>query len=360
MSYMWAEEIVEVSASYAKARGLSKDECAKLLNAQLDVPDSVIRSRYATYSAERNLAMKKYAVTKIELSHSGIISANEQAIVKKCHPDFVVKLPSQQARPHSLAACMRKINRVILKKRAPFNAKLVSIGGDYTHEVPACTQGEVVHCCTPAGINAVDAKDATREVQRQAKMRRMLKDPDTPADVKDRVKDFFDGGPKWRCNNMTQHCKVPADILMSCHVYDMTLENYVAAMSAHNANIVVGAMLYHPDMETKSQGKLDSVAGYWKRFGFNHQLITSLGQSASYSIWEKRGDTIDFVMKFGIMLHIKPASPAKLHWRSSGNRFIVNGYKYNPRPGTASGSNLSPEVFSYPAEPFKRALAYAL
>uniref|UniRef100_A0AAU7YRT5 Methyl transferase and helicase n=1 Tax=Austropuccinia psidii associated ssRNA virus 1 TaxID=3180356 RepID=A0AAU7YRT5_9VIRU len=386
MSYMWAEEIVEVAASYATARGLSKDECAKFLNAQLDVPDSAIRSRYATYSAERNLAMKKYAATKIELSHSGILSADEQAIVKKNHPDFVVKFPNQQARPHSLAACMRKIDRVILKKRAPFNAKLVSIGGDYTYEVPACTQGEVVHCCTPAGINAVDAKDATREVRRQAKMRRMLKDPDAPADVKDRVRDFFDGGQKWRCSNMTQHCKVPADILMSCHVYDMTLENYVAAMSAHNAKLVFGAMLYHPDMEIKSRGKLDSVAGFWerdgnkikfgfdhegqwlyehdwneyRRFGFNHQLVTSLGQSASYSIWEKRGDTIYFVMKFGIKDYIKADSPAKLHWRSSGNRFIVNGYKYDPRPGVSGSSHLAPEVFSYPAEPFKRALAYAL
>ncbi|MBW0514299.1 hypothetical protein O181_054014 [Austropuccinia psidii MF-1] len=61
---------------------------------------------------------------------SKAIFCNNQAAVQVLIDNKLRKRMSQQARPHSLAACMRKINRVILKKRAPFNAKLVSIGGD--------------------------------------------------------------------------------------------------------------------------------------------------------------------------------------------------------------------------------------
>lgn len=363
--------------------GLTQEEHDAFVDAELNYASSAMRStgmaRHVTSPYD-----VRGKVTRIPAKFLGKIPSDKQMLIRRLYPDFEVTFAQEKVQSHAVAACMRMLDRMLLKKRAPSGQKLLSIGGNYEYEL--AHSDVLVHSCTPEHKLVKDAKEAAREVQRMSRIRAMAAGKGCCARTARRAAEFLhDPESPWRCKKLAQDCTYPAGVIMMAHVYDMSLEQIVKTMVAHDSQLVLGCILFSNDMLVSESGKLPHADGYYeikrgkisygfqresqweythdwselRRFAFGGTVIEVGTRRAFYSITEMRGDTLFFTMTLAPV----PAVPRPVvkQWRDeAGKRAIVHGYRLSDKDRTTEDRALVATDFSYPYDPFVKSLAYAV
>lgn len=253
---------------------LSQEETEAFVKAEMVSTSSALRSTGLTRGtiAPADIRGK---VTRVPVSFSGKLSGHKQVRIRQLYPDFEITFKQEKAQSHAAAACMRMLDRALLKKRAPVGQGLISVGGNYEYEL--VNSNAPIHSCTPDFRLVGDPKEAARDVQRQARMRAMAKGIGCKPEVAQRAAEFLEDERPWRCRQLVQNCGHPAGVIMMAHVYDMSLEQIVQAMISHDAKVVLGCVLFSNEMLTNPVGKLPDVDGYYEikdgkvRFGFENE-----------------------------------------------------------------------------------------
>jgi len=362
--------------------GLTQEEHDAFVDAELNYSSSAMRSTGVARHMTSPYDIRG-KVTRIPARFAGKVSSDKQMMIRRLYPDFEVTFAQEKVQSHAVAACMRMLDRMLLKKRAPTGQKLLSVGGNYEYELT--NSDVVVHCCTPEHTLVRDAKEAAREVQRMSRIRAMAAGKGCNDVVARRATAFLtDTESQWRCKKLAQECDYPAGVIMMSHVYDMTLEQIVKTMISHDAQLVLGCILFTNDMLVSNSGRLPHSDGYYeikkrkisygfqresqweythnwtelRRFAFGGTVVEVGSRRAFYSITEMRGDTLFFTMTLAPVPAV--AKPVVKKWKNDeGKRAIVHGYKLSETDRTSEERALVAEEFSYPYDPFVKSLAYA-
>nr|WPV62267.1 MAG: RNA-dependent RNA polymerase [Wufeng shrew martellivirus 1] len=135
---------------------------------------------------------------------------------------------------------------------------LVDIGANwYRH---ASQSRFNIHCCVPV----IDHRDSARETERRMRMKLRVQRRESDQATLDRY--TAPGGSKARCFNRAQDCRVKANCGMLVHSqYDISLEDFMRALDAHEFDIVYTVMIFDLQIAYKTEGIIDRLKATFTR-----------------------------------------------------------------------------------------------